>query len=684
MKLLAHFLTKVYRYATAFIVIASPLFFIPGTFFSPDITYYIAMMVIVPIAITAYVGAAFINKSWHSVSKLEFISYFVFSLAVLISIVFSRNPFSALFGDGLNPLSGASLVALPVVVYLVRTLPENLRLRLKYVLAIVLSASVVLLTVSFMTNASALSVVKKILSGFSIASSLAVYIGIFVVGCFFFIKKTLLPIKHKIVIALGALVFLSWAVGIANQDTVRPDFMSSLIVSKEVLVHDGIFGVGTGDYMRAWQLYRPANVIESPYFRYDFGQGSSTMTTLLTTIGIVGLLTFLLLVLSGLYSTYTTYKGTKGGEDHIITGFLTLILLYLALVSWVVPLSYAMLVVWMVMCGFGFAKAKLTEYHPHKKLSWIMVPLSIVLIIHTGLLIERTRAFLVFSEAQNILSISGPVNAVGTQMDQALAIYPYDGFYRSKIEYIISAQRVLLSTGGEDEETLKKTFAGKTQTAVDTGLAAVTLDTSDYQNYVSLGRAYELAIVLDKKGGYDRAKKAYQEAISLYPNNPYLYLMLARLEISAGTKEEVRKDLMLALSKKSNFADAQYMMSQLEASENNLDSALSYALEAIKNAPSDPLTYTQAGILFYNKKDYQNAVTAFKTGLEKDQNNSTIAYFLALSLRDGGRPDLALPIAQELSKRNPTSTDIKVLLSSLTEKQPITATTTVPVTKTKK
>ncbi len=683
MKSLTNFLTKVYTYTTVFIVVASPLFFIPGTFFSPDITYYITMMIAVPIAITAYVAAAFLTRSWHRVSKLELISYFIFSAAVLVSIVFARNPYSALFGDALNPLSGASLLALPVIVYLVRTLPETLRLRLKYILAIVLSVSIVLLTVSFMTNATALLMVKKAFSGFSIASSLSVYIGIFIIGCFFFIKKTLLPIKHKIVIAVAALVFLSWVVGIANEDKVRPDFTSSMIVSKEVLLHDGIFGVGTGDYMRAWQLYRPSSVIQSPYFGYDFGQGSSTMTTFLTTIGVVGLLAFLTLVLSGLYSTYKTYRATQPGEDHIITGFLALILLYLGLISWVVPFSYAMLVVWMVVCGFGFAKAQLTEYHPHKKLSWVMVPLAVILVIHAGLLVERARAFLIFSQAQSILSASGPANAVGAQMDQAIAIYPYDGFYRSKIEYIISAQRALLSTGGEDQEVLKNAFLEKTQTAVDAGLAAVALDKSDYQNYVSLGRAYELAIILDKKGGYDRAKKAYQEAVTLYPNNPYLYLMLARLEVSAGTKEQVRADLMLALSKKSNFADAQYMMSQLEASENNLDSALTYALEAIKNAPTDPLTYTQAGLLFYNKKNYQDAVTAFKTGLEQDKNNTTIAYFLALALRDGGRPDLALPIAQELSKRNPTNTDVSVLLSSLTSK-PSTATTTAPTTRTKK
>ena len=117
-------------------------------------------------------------------------------------------------------------------------------------------------------------------------------------------------------------------------------------------------------------------------------------------------------------------------------------------------------------------------------------------------------------------------------------------------------------------------------------------------------------------------------------------------------------------------------MSQLEASDQKIDEALSYALEAVKNAPEDPLVYTQAGLLYYGKKDYQNAVTALNTALEKDPNNANVAYFLALSLRDGGRPDLAKTIADELLKRNPDNADIKALIQSLSEAPAQSTTTT--------
>ena len=85
----------------------------------------------------------------------------------------------------------------------------------------------------------------------------------------------------------------------------------------------------------------------------------------------------------------------------------------------------------------------------------------------------------------------------------------------------------------------------------------------------------------------------------------------------------------------------------------------------------------QAGLLFYGKKDYQNAVIGLQKALELDPNNSNIAYFLALSLRDGGRSDLAKQIADELLRRNPGNADLTAFIKSLE----VVATTTEKTTK---
>jgi tetratricopeptide (TPR) repeat protein len=661
MKLLTGFLRLLYQYSTIVIVIGAPLFFIPITGFSGDMTYHIAMMLLVAVALLSYVVVASLTRTWHTVSKLEFISYIAFSVAVLVSSFFAKNALITFFGDAFNQYSGAAMLTLPAIMYLVRTLPENIRHKLKLVLLGILSFSVFAFTVALMFGGSLLSFSKVLFSGFSSSTSFGAYIGIFAVALFFYAKKAVLPKKHKTVIVITALLFVAWAFTLASQNSIRPNLSSTLLVGKKVLLNDGLFGVGPGNFARAWQLNRPQDVINSEYFGYDFNQGSDMMTTIFVTTGLFGIIAFLMLVLSALYSTFVSYRQNREGQEHLVLGLLAITLLYLTGVSWLVPLSYSILVLWMVVAGLGVAKARLTEFHPSKKLALLFIPIAVLLTVNAVLTINKARAFALYNKSQ----ASAKIEDAETLVLKASKIYSFDGFYRVLVEYAITSNRNLVSVDTKDQEALKNAYLAKAQAAVEYGLYAVKANPTNYQNYVSLGRAYELAIPFDKEGGFSNAKKSYEEAVKLYPQNPYLYLMLARLETSAGTKEGIRTHLTDALRKKQNFADALYLMSQLEASENKIDEAINYAIETIRSAPNDPAAYTQAGLLFYGKKNYQDAVLALKAALEKDPNNANIAYFLALSLRDGGRGDLAKPLADELLKRNPGNADLEAFLRSL-------------------
>lgn len=661
MKFLTSFFTRLYQYATALVVIGAPLFFIPKTGFTPEVTYYITMSILITIALVSYVISALITRSWHSLSRLEFISYIAFSVAVLLSVGFAQNQRFALFGEAFEQFSGAALLSLPVVMYLVRTLPEAFRQKLKMILLILLGFSAFTFVTVLMYNGALTNFTKQIFSGFSSSLSFSAYIGLFAILCLFFVWKATFPKKHKVFIAITALLFIAWAVSLSSQDGVRPNLTSTAIVGKGVLLNDGPFGIGAGNFIRAWQLYRPENVILSPYFGYDFSQGSSTMTTLFVTIGIVGILAFLALVLSALYSTFVSYRQNPTGREHFILGILTITILYFIVVASIIPLSYAMMVTWMVVSGLGLAKARLGEFHPSKKIAYLMVPVAVILLANMTVTVTKVRAFSLYNKAQTLAQTQD----IGPIINQAIEIYPYDGFHRVSVEYYIQKNQSLVASTSPNQDALRAEYSENAKKAVDAGLAAVKINPNNYQNQVSLGRAYELSIPFIKEESFKYAKEAYTQATKLYPENPYLYIMLARLEASAGTKEGVRVQLTEAIKKKQNFADALYLMSQLAASDNQIDEALTYAIEAVKSAPNDPLVYIQAGLLFYGKKDYQNAVAALQIALQKDQNNANVAYFLALALRDGGRPDLAKQIGDELLRRNPGNIDLQKFIESL-------------------
>lgn len=677
MKSFVPLLTKLYQYLTLFVVIASPLFFIPNTTFSPEGTYQVTMTVLLACALMCYVATSLITKTWHTVSKLEFFAYGVMVFALTASTVFSRDPRLTLFGDTLSSQSALYLLSFPLVMYLVRTLPEKLRHRAKVVILALLALSVVTFGVLSLFSGTLFSTASRVFGGFSNMTSFAVYLGLFAALLFLYASRASIRTTYKTVLALIATALVVWVVSVGITDTNRPTITSSLYVGGQVLTHEGVFGVGAGQYARAWQLHRPQSIISGPAFSTDFEQGFGFSMTLLATIGLCGFLAFLLLVGSALYSTYRSYQETSSEREKLILGLLFVAVLYFLVVSCVAPLSFALLVTWASLAGLGLARAQLTPFHPSKKMAYILVPAALLYAVFAYRVVQEARAIMVFNQAQTLFSSHGVSSDVDALLSRAETIAPYDGFYRAHVEYMISSLRALVGTKTDDADALQKAYLSQAQRAVDAGIAAVQANRNNYQNYVSLGRAYELAIPFDKENGIDHARKSYEEAIKLYPDNPYLYIMLARLEAAYGSKEGVRVQLTEALKKKQNFADALYLMSQLEASENNINDAIAYAVEAIKNAPNDPLTYVQAGLLFYGKKDYQNAVVTLQTALQKDPNNATIAYFLAKALRDGGRADLAKQIGEELLRRNPTNVDLQTFLRSISS--PATsATSTTP------
>lgn len=664
MRILIRFLHSFYKYVTAFIVVASPLFFIPGTSLRPDSTYYLVITFAVTLALLAHIVAAFLTKTWPKVTRFEIFAYSLFSASVLLSTLFSRDPYLVLFGNDINPFSAASLLMLPMVIYLVRSLPDTFRKRLKKILVYILGVSTFLFLFIFIFSGAIASSFAKVFSGFVSTGSLALYLGVFIILSLAIAQKRKLRLHYKLVIGITALLVAAFVVSLGSAGDIRPNAQSSMLVAKDTLIHQGVFGIGAGDFARAWQLYRPDVVVQSPYFDLEFIQGSGTIPTFFTTIGAVGGIAFIFLVFGSILLTFRVYRKETDADEKHVALLLFIIELYFFALAWCMPFSFAVLVLWMSIIGFGLAKARLVEHHPHKAMMYITLPILALLLVHMVITWNKTKAIITFAQVRSF-SEKGETSTVDTIIDHALGSYASDTIYRAKLENAIVAARTILSTETKDQEALKTKYLLQAQKAVEAGLSAVKTNPTNYQNYVALGRAYELAFPFDKEGSYDRAKKSYEEAIKLYPGNPYLYVMLARVESTAGNKDAVRVQLSEALKKKQNFTDALYLMSQLSASEQKSEEALAYAIEALKNAPNDVNVLVQAGLLFYGKKDYQDAAIALEKALQLDQNNANIAYFLALSLRDGGQADIAKRIGEELLKRNPGNTDLTAFLKSV-------------------
>jgi len=78
------------------------------------------------------------------------------------------------------------------------------------------------------------------------------------------------------------------------------------------------------------------------------------------------------------------------------------------------------------------------------------------------------------------------------------------------------------------QDVLKTQFNNLSQIALNASLLAVSLDNSDYQNWLTLGDVYSALVPLKVDNAYENATTAYQKAFNFNPQNPYIYLELGQ------------------------------------------------------------------------------------------------------------------------------------------------------------
>jgi tetratricopeptide (TPR) repeat protein len=208
--------------------------------------------------------------------------------------------------------------------------------------------------------------------------------------------------------------------------------------------------------------------------------------------------------------------------------------------------------------------------------------------------------------------------------------------------------------------------------AIQHGLSAVSADSGDYENWVSLARLYEQLVGAQVQGAYERAREAYTAAATANPTNPAPHLFLARLALVNKDEKTAREEIARALEIKVNYAPAHFLLSQIEASNENADAALVSAERAVQSAPEEPLAWFQVGVLLYAKQDYEKSAVAFEQAVLRNNTYANALYFLALSYAQLGRTDDALAALRQVLLSNPDNTEVKALIERLSSGAPVT------------
>ena len=460
---------------------------------------------------------------------------------------------------------------------------------------------------------------------------------------------------------------------------VKPKFKLSLDMGISRLKKGEIFGAGINEFNNVWQKEKPQTILESMYWNTEFTSSYSAFTTLFVTVGIFGLLAILTVIVSLVYGVVKDIK-RKDNESHLDLDdenkfyFLSSIALFIfsvALLFLFVNTQLAVLIFALSSALLSAHVVKWKEIKVSESGYVLFFVILIIILIGSIININRARSANIISKSLNTFSKDNDLNKLEGNLIKAARIANDDTNYRLLTQfYLYKTQQLISSTSTGDNKKLQESVLSSLNGAINSSKTAISIDNDDYNNYITLGSVYSFSMNLDKQNKdsyYKNAKEVYNKALSLYPKNPSIPLTLAELEYaysqnSSSTINTIKKSLEI----KPNYGAAYYILSQLASQNNDRDTALKYALQAIQSDPNSVDAYMQYGILTLSKKDLSKdelnaAYASFITVLNIDQTNMTAAYYLAITYTLAKDYDRANSIAEALSKALPNDQKIKDL-----------------------
>jgi tetratricopeptide (TPR) repeat protein len=508
---------------------------------------------------------------------------------------------------------------------------------------------------------------------------------------------------HASIVLLISLVFIFFGSPIGSaisnvtgisQTEVRPSWSATFDIASAALKDHTLFGVGPDRFTSAWLKDKPAGINSTLFWATDFGYGIGFLPSLPVTVGLVGALGALAFVVLFLWKgCRCLFAETKThiGSYLVISSFAASV--YLWIDAFIYVPSLTMLSLAFLWSGLFIAVLIVQGIVPIKRFSFIENPIKnfvsilvIVLMLVGALALgysvaTHALAEVYFGQASVVLANSNDLDQGEADVTKAFALAPSALYSRAVADIYLARVSALLQSTTTSQTDAAKQFQSLFAVAVQAGQQSVTLDPTDYQNYLELGKVYGSVVSLKVTGAYDAAKAAYMQALALNPQNPAIYYDLAQLDVANNDNASAEADLTKALKEKNDYADAIYLLSQIYISENKLPAATNAVKALAVLSPSSSGIFFELGLLEYNQKDYADAAQALNQAIKLSPDYANAEYFLGLSdyyLKDTAD---AVTEFEALAKSNPTNTDVASILANLRAgKAPISAaasTTTV-------
>jgi tetratricopeptide (TPR) repeat protein len=616
------------KYLLYILIIFYPVFvfsFASTTFTLPKSIF---LAVITGLTLIVWIIESVVKKELSfKVGKFDIPVLLIVTAYIISGIIATPNKMEAFFSPGT-----ATIVAISAVLYfLINQLKEENKEGISF--AIILSG-VLLSIICLFAQIGVLGKIPQLPAfvkdatfnplGGAMPSIMYLVVTLVIAGTFIYKQKDSV-FKLFAGVAAGVIV-LSLIVLVKNSLPGQPmapklpSMNTSWQIGVEALKVNPLWGVGPGNYLTAFNRFRPVTYNSTDLWQVRFTTASNYYLTALAELGFAGVLAFAVLLIA-------VYKVVSKKFDIKFLPILTLLIL-LAVFP-VAPVIITLLFVLLAVVSESENKNTNLLAESSAKSAVILVCLPIVVGLGFFYFIgfKWVRAEITYTESLNALAKN---DAKGTYDKMALAINqnPQVDRYHASLAQVNMALAQSLAAKKEVTDADKNTITQLVQEAINEGKATVTLNAGRSGNWEVLGQIYR-SIMPFATGADQFAIQTYSQAILLDPINPNLRIALGGVYYALGRYDDAIDAFKLAILAKSDLANAHYNLSVAYSAKKDYDNAITEMNNVLSLVAKDSQDYTLA----------QNALT----DLEKQRPAKTAEDGQSLTAPEKAAPSNVKP-----------------------------------------
>lgn len=390
------------------------------------------------------------------------------------------------------------------------------------------------------------------------------------------------------------------------------DINSSWIIATESLKNKPLQGVGIGNFLEAFNWWRPSSFNNSKNWSNVFSWSANGIMQIWTEMGLIGLVL-------GLLIWNNSWKEQESKENKVL-------ILVLGALIMLTPANYLlwMLVMWLAVREVKSREVKIVLRVGESGINGAPVLMLVLLLLGVGAGSYWWTKILM-GEIYLKKSLVSAANNDGTStyswLIKAIGIDGNNADYRQIYSQTNLALATTILSNKDITDDQKQKAATLIQQAIREGKAAVTLDSSNAVYWSNLAMLYR-QLVGSIDGAADWSSQAYSQAVILDPINPNLRLNYGGLLFALGEYENADRLFEQTVSLKADLANGWYNWAYTAKKLNKLSDAVNRLTQAVSLVPTTSGDYdTASKELDSWKKEYeastkQQAQTSDQKGAE--------------------------------------------------------------------